>query len=79
MVEAPHEPQRIKEEDIPALLEMFREAFRQSILVNRMVLDTSDATVEETFEQFKRDVTHFLTEKDMLRMILHSLRTGKAP
>jgi hypothetical protein len=79
MKEAPHEPQRIKEEDIPTLLEMFREAFRQSILVNRMVLDTSDATVGETFEQFKRDVEHFLTEKDMLRMILHSLRTGKAP
>ena len=79
MRESPHQPQRIKEEDIDKLLEMFRQRFLQSILANRMVLDTSEATIEETFEQFKRDVTHFLTEKDMLRMVLHSLRTGERP
>ena len=79
MKEAPHKPQRIKEEDISTLIEMFRTEVEKSLIVNKILLDTSEATVEETFEQFKRDVTQYLTEKDMLRIILHSIRTGKGP
>jgi hypothetical protein len=56
---------------------MFRKETDHSLLVNRMLLDTSDATVQDTFEQFKRDVTQYLTEKDMLRIILHHIRTGE--
>jgi len=77
MKEAPHKPQRIKEEDIPTLIGMFRKETDNSLIVNRMLLDTSNATVEETFEQFKLDVTQYLTEKDMLRIILHYIRTGE--
>ena len=68
---------RIKEEDIPTLIGMFRKEIDNSLIVNRILLDTSNATVEETFEQFKRDVTQYLTEKDMLRIILHYIRTGE--
>jgi hypothetical protein len=78
MREAPHEPQRIKEEDIDTLIEMFRKEVDNSLLVNRMLLDTSIVTPEETFEQFKKDVTQYLTEKDMLRIILHHIRKGNA-
>ena len=51
--------------------------FDNSLLVNRMLLDTSNATPDETFEQFKTDVTQYLTEKDMLRIILHHIRSGE--
>ena len=33
--------------------------------------------LQETFEQFRRDVTQYLTEKDMLRIVPHGIRTGK--
>ncbi len=77
MKEAPHQPQRIKEKDIPTLIEMFRIETENSLIASKMLLDTSEATVEEVFEQFKKDVTQYLTEKDLLRIILHNIRTGK--
>ncbi len=77
MKETPHEPQRIKKSDISTLVEEFREEVKNSLIAQKMILDTSKVTVEETFEQFRRDVTQYLTEKDMLRIVLHGIRTGK--
>jgi hypothetical protein len=68
---------RVCREDIDALIEMFRKEVDNSLLANRTLPDTSIVTPEETFEQFRKDVTQYLTEKDMLRIILHDTRTGE--
>lgn len=56
---------------------MFGKEVDNSVLVNRMLLDTSNVIPEETFEQFRKDWTQNLTEKDVLRIVFRHVRTGE--
>ena len=39
--------------------------------MNKITLDTSDATVAETVADFERKVHPFLTQEDLARILVH--------
>lgn len=68
MRDNPHTHQVVKESDIEHVLTRFNEEFEASLIKRRMVLDTSDATVEETLAEFVEGYEPFHTEEDLRRI-----------
>lgn len=68
MTENPHPYGVVKAEDIAPVLHLFEAAFDASRLPNKMVLDTSTDTVEETLARFAAQVQPFLTDADRRRV-----------
>lgn len=68
------EPTRgvVREEDVEHVLDRFLEEFNASLLKNKIVLDTTKATVTTTLAEFVDKVEPFLTESDRQRMVEHS-------
>lgn len=66
------EPTRgvVREQDVELVLDRFQEEFDASLLKNKMVLDTTDATVEETLVEFVEKMGPFFTDADRRRMSL---------
>ena len=64
------EPTRgvVREEDVALVLDRFREEFAASMLRNKMVLDTTSATPEETLAEFVEKMEPFFTGADRERM-----------
>ena len=64
------EPTRgvVKEEDVEHVLARFEEEFEASLIPNKMVLDTTSATVEETLAEFVAGVQPFLSTTDKERL-----------
>ena len=59
----------LQEKDVEHVLKRFDEEFKASTIRYKFVLDTSDTTAEETFNQFVTEVQPLLRESDMLRML----------
>ena len=57
MAENPHPNGILKEKDVELVLQRFREEFERSRLTRKIQLDTSDATVEETLQDFVKKIT----------------------
>lgn len=68
MHENPHPYPVVREEDIERVCRLFEAAFEASILKNKIVLDTSQATIEETMTVFAEQIQSFLTEADKRRI-----------
>ena len=64
------EPTRgvVPEQDVELVLDRFQEEFDASLLKNKMVLDTTAATVEETLSEFVEKMKPFFTDADRQRM-----------
>ena len=64
------EPTRgvVREQDVELVLDRFQEEFDASLLKNKMVLDTTAATVEETLAEFVEKMGPFFTDADRQRM-----------
>ena len=73
MREAPHQHGLLQEKDIQPVLQMYEEHYQESQIRNKLVLDTSAATLEETLAEFVRRIEPYLTEADRLRMATRSL------
>ena len=58
----------VQEADIEYVLQRFEEEFEWSLIGNKMVLDTSTATVAETMAEFLAKFSPYLTENDKKRM-----------
>ena len=74
MKESPHKYQLIKEGDVESLLGRFEEEFKRSrigALGRKIVLDTSDSTVEDTLAEFVRKIEPVLSDEDRLRILTH--------
>lgn len=69
--EHPHRRQVIRESDIELVLERFEEEFSHSKLSNKLVIDTTDATVEESLEQLVRGLERYFTQEDRDRLDSH--------
>ena len=67
------EPTRgvVKEADVELVLGRFEEEFAASLLKNKIVLETTTATVEETLQEFLGNVRPFLTDRDRTRLEKH--------
>ena len=64
------EPTRgvVREQDVELVLDRFQEEFDASLLKNKMVLDTTGATVEETLSEFVEKMEPFFADADRRRM-----------
>ena len=73
MRESPHQHGVLPEKDIERVLQMFEEEFESSLIGNKLAVDTTNASVEETLAEFLREVEPYLTESDRLRMLTREL------
>ena len=64
MAENPHPSGILKDEDVELVLQRFREEFERSRFMHKIELDTSDATVDETMQDFARQIEPHLTDQD---------------
>ena len=64
------EPTRgvVQDKDVEYVLTRFQEEFDASLIGNKLVLDTTGASVEETLAEFLKGVTPLLSEADQARM-----------
>ncbi len=70
MTRDPHPNGLLEETDIEHVLERFAEEVSNSLIRKRVVLDTSDVSIEETLEQFVQGIDRFLTVEDRIRMLM---------
>jgi hypothetical protein len=59
------------DEHIELVLRRFEEEFQRSLIRRKIALDTSEATAEETLNDFLRQVKPLLTSDDRLRILAH--------
>ena len=71
MTQDPHARAVLRETDVEHVLARFEEEVRGSLLMNKITLDTSDATVAETVADFERKVHPFLTQEDLARILVN--------
>ena len=64
MRDDPHEYQIIRDEDIERLLTRFEEEYEWSLIQNKFVIDTSDRSSQETFDEFLKLFGPYFTESD---------------
>ena len=66
----------LREKDIDYVLKRFEEEVWKSLILRRITLDTSAATVDETFKEFLRQMAPHFTEKDRLALLTHQRLMG---
>ena len=59
-----HERQTIKKSDVPYLLESFHNEFENSLLPKKFILDTTNTTPEQTFDEFMTKYQPYTTGDD---------------
>ena len=67
MRDAPHPRPVVREADVELVCRRFRDAVNNSAIRNGIGLDTSDAIVDQTLQQFAAAVQPFLTDEDRAR------------
>jgi broad-specificity NMP kinase len=71
----PHEYQVIKREDIPVVLEKFKEEFLASGIHAKIEINTDDLTPNQVLDEFIRIARlKFLSHEDMLRLMMKDVR-----
>ena len=55
------------------VLQRFEEENSSSLIANRITLDTTDTTPEETVSELVEKLDPFLTEADRVRMLAHQV------
>ena len=68
MAERPHKRGVLQNGDVELVLRRFEEEFDQSALINKLIIDTTDATVDESVADFASRIGPFLTDRDRQRM-----------
>ena len=71
MKENPHAHALVNEENIDLFLQTFEEEFQRSSLRKRIVLDTSESTVDESVAEFVQKMEPNWTQRDQVRLIKH--------
>ena len=69
MAANPHRHQIMKDVDVERSLELFDEQYTDTLIRQKITLDTSTATVAQTLNEFVQGVDPFLTDSDRLRML----------
>lgn len=71
MKSEPHENGLVKDNDIEQILQRFEEEYERSLIRNKFTIDTSNATVEESLEEFLSKFEPFITDTDRSRIVAH--------
>ena len=69
----PHDFGLVKEDDIEMVLKRFDDEYNRSFLRQKIELDNTDKTVEETLAEFVEQVQPFLTATDRARILTRNL------
>jgi hypothetical protein len=69
----PHSNGLLQQQDVEHVLERFSEEVKKSLIMKRIVLDTSDVGVQDTLAQFVDGMDPYLTSDDRLRILMHSM------
>ena len=73
-MEAEPRPEGIlRTEDVEHVLQRFDEEFTRSAIRNKIMLDTTHSTPDETFREFLEEMEPLWTEGDRLRMLTRAL------
>ena len=51
-----------------SVIDEFDEEFRSSFIRNKLTIDTSESTVEESLQEFVSNIGPFLSDRDRLRI-----------
>lgn len=70
MNNAPHEHGVLLEKDIGYVLNRFEEEYESSIFTNKIAIDTSDISPDETMAEFKRKFEPFMSDRDKLDILV---------
>ena len=60
----------LRQEDVPLILQRFREEFDKSLLHIKITLDTTDSSPNGTLEHFLAEIEPHLSQVDRLRILL---------
>ena len=71
MRENPHEKGVLRERDIEFVLDRFEDGFKISLFSNKLILDTSEVTADDTLAEFVEKVEMYLSEVDRSRILAH--------
>ena len=66
--DGPHVNQVVSETEVELVLARFQEGFDRSRIANKLVLDTSEATVDESLLEFLEKMKPFMTGADRARI-----------
>ncbi len=69
MRENPHHNGVLQEKDIERVLRRFEEEYEASLLRNKLAIDTTDATVDESLGEFAEKIQRFITDADRARVL----------
>ena len=53
------------------MLELYQEQYEVSLIRRKMEIDTTNASVAESLQEFINQVAHFVTDADRLRILTH--------
>ncbi|MCH7685695.1 MAG: hypothetical protein IH899_03275 [Planctomycetes bacterium] len=59
----------LKETDIEYVLARFEDGFNQSMIQNKIIIDTSSATVDQSVGELVENIGSYLTQRDRIRML----------
>jgi hypothetical protein len=66
-----HKDTYFRAEDAEQVLELFQEQYEVSLIRRKMEIDTTNASVDESLQEFISQVAHFVTDADRLRILTH--------
>ena len=69
--ESPHPLGVLREQDIENVLARFAEECASSTLRYRLTYDTTETSIDETLQQFAKDIGPHLSERDRSRLLAH--------
>ena len=73
MAADPHDFGLVKEKDVERVLQRFQEEYDRSFLRQKIELDNTDKTVDETVAEFVEQVQPHVTDSDRARMLTRTL------
>ena len=76
MAEDPHPHQVVPEEDIETVSARFEEEFERSAIANKLTVDTSTDTVEQSLASLLEQFDPFLNDADKLRIVVKKMKDG---
>ena len=69
MAASPPRKGPLRQEDVPLILQRFREEFDESLLHIKIGLHTTDSSPDQTLGRFLKDVEPYLSQVDRLRIL----------
>ncbi len=74
MTENPHPRQLVPKEDVEMVSSRFEEEFERSAIANKLTVDTSSDTVDQSLASLLKQYDPFLSDADKLRIVVKKMK-----